>query len=820
MFGSSVAARFRPCAVAVAVMLVTTALLQVGATAPAAAAGSSVGVFAWGDNTYGQLGNGSSTGPDICNGSSPCGTTPAPVLLPAGVSPTAIAGGGQFALAIGSDGHLYAWGSALGLGNGDTTNSDTPVVVPLPSGVTPTAVAAGEQTGYAIGSDGTLYAWGNNIVGQLGDGTSSVAPTFLPVVVSFPSGVTPKAVAAGGDFAVAIGSDGKLYAWGDNQTGELGNGTNTGPDACAPPQFACGTTPAPVLLPSGVTPTAIAGGFGTAYALGSDGKLYAWGEDSLGELGNGSSTSPDTCNVPMAVPMAIPCGTTPAPVLLPSGVTFSAIAAGSQTAYAIGSNTKLYAWGDSSFGKLGNGTSSGAGDSTPAPVLLPSGVAPTAIAGGAFNAYALGSDGKLYAWGDNQDGELGNGTGTGSASTPVAVPLPSGSILQKLGPQELASGGYAIVNAPDVAPSITTQPTNQTLFAGQNATFSAAASGFPAPTVQWQVSTDGGVTFSPVPGATDTTLTISDTTVAESGNEYEAVFSNSSSSTPTDVADLTVNPDVAPSITTQPTNQTLFAGQDAAFNAAAGGFPAPTVQWQVSSDGGVTFSPVPGATQTTLTISDTTVAESGNEYEAVFTNSVSSATTDAATLTVNPDIAPAITTQPLDQSVYAGTSAAFTAAASGTPTPTVEWQVSVDGGVTWDDTGVTSTSISGMPTAFVNGWELRAVFTNGGGSATTNAATLSVLPDIAPVVTIEPLNQSVASGGTATFTAAASGTPTPTVQWQVSVDGGVTWDDTGVTSTTISGMPTAFVNGWELRAVFTNGGGSATTNAATLTVTE
>ena len=74
-------------------------------------------------------------------------------------------------------------------------------------------------------------------------------------------------------------------------------------------------------------------------------------------------------------------------------------------------------------------------------------------------------------------------------------------------------------------------------------------------------------------------------------------------------------------------------------------------------------------------------------------------------------------------------------------------------------------------------------------------------------------------GGTATFTAAASGTPTPTVQWQVSVNGGSMWIDApGLTSTTISGMPTALLNGWEFRAVFTNDEGAAATNAATLTI--
>ncbi len=115
---------------------------------------------------------------------------------------------------------------------------------------------------------------------------------------------------------------------------------------------------------------------------------------------------------------------------------------------------------------------------------------------------------------------------------------------------------------------------------------------------------------------------------------------------------------------------------------------------------------------------------------------------------------------------------------------------------------------------------MRAVFTNPAGSATTNPATITVLADIAPMVTAQPLSQSVASGGTLTFTAAASGEPTPTVYWQLSLNGGSAWIDLRWLTTTsfTTGPLTAFVNGWEVRAVFTNPAGSATTNPATIHV--
>jgi hypothetical protein len=466
--------------------------------------------------------------------------------------------------------------------------------------------------------------------------------------------------------AYAIGSDGNIYAWGDNAWGALGNGTTTSSD-----------TPVKVSLPSGVTPKAISGGgggvtSGFSYMVGSDGNLYAWGYNHDGELGDGTTTGPDICSVTLPPPFSgtiqNPCSTTPVKVSLPPSVTA------------------------------------------------------TAIAGNATGGTAIGSDGKLYAWGD---GQLGNGSSSGS-DKPVVVSVPSGSVGVALGQGYNAVVSYAIVNAPDVAPSVTTQPISQSVDAGLPVSFTAAASGFPAPTVQWQVSTDGGLTFSPVSGATSDTLSIADPTVAEDGNEYEAMFTNGSSP---------------------------------------------------------------------------------------------NATTDPATLSVTADVIPGVTTDPLSQSVHAGYPVTFSAAASGTPAPSVRWQVSVDGGSTWLDTSLTTPTFSGMPTSFVNGWEFRAVFTNLAGSATTTAATLTVLPDIAPVVTTDPLNQSVAPGGTATFSAAASGAPTPTVRWQVSINDGETWIDTSLTTPTISGMPTSYLNGWEFRAVFTNGGGSAVTTAATLTVT-
>ena len=132
--------------------------------------------------------------------------------------------------------------------------------------------------------------------------------------------------------------------------------------------------------------------------------------------------------------------------------------------------------------------------------------------------------------------------------------------------------------------------------------------------------------------ASSTSYTISSTTASQNGYRYRAVFSNSLGTVTTAAATLTVH--YAPILTSSPTSQTVTAGSSVSFTASATGNPTPTVQWQVSTDGGSTWSNISGATSTTFTLSTTTASENGYEYRAVFTNSLGSATTTAAILTV------------------------------------------------------------------------------------------------------------------------------------------------------------------------------------------
>jgi hypothetical protein len=389
---------------------------------------------------------------------------------------------------------------------------------------------------------------------------------------------------------------------------------------------------------------------------------------------------------------------------------------------------------------------------------------------------------------------------------------------------------------------ITAQPTSVTAAAGTVATFTAAASPASSAVVQWEVLRAGGSGWLDIVGATSRSYSLTATT-AENGDEFRAVFTYQRSTATTLAVTLTVTaassaranalqPTQAasasvPAITQQPQSDAVMFGSSVTFSAAASGVPAPSVQWEVSADGGNTWSSVAGAASTSYQLTANT-DENDYLYRAVFTNSAGSVTTEAAVLvvTTSPVEAPAITVGPSDQSAQAGSGVSFTAVATGNPTPSVQWQVSTDGGSTWSDiSGADGSSYSFTATIDENDYQYRAVVSNFvGPPVPTAAATLTVtLAASAPLITSQPTNQAVVSGHAATFSASASGNPSPTVQWQVSTDSGATWGAVaGGTSSTLSFTAAADENGYQYRAVFTNvfsnSQNSATTSAATLTV--
>ncbi|HEY4452088.1 MAG TPA: IPT/TIG domain-containing protein [Solirubrobacteraceae bacterium] len=375
------------------------------------------------------------------------------------------------------------------------------------------------------------------------------------------------------------------------------------------------------------------------------------------------------------------------------------------------------------------------------------------------------------------------------------------------------TGAFAETTA---APAIVKQPVSKTVSEGKPVSFEATASGKPAPSAQWEVSSNGGASWSQIAGATATKYTIAVVGPSENGYQFRATFTNSVGVATTAVATLSVN--TPPAVTAQPISETVQEGQNATFEAAASGRPAANVLWQSSTNGGTTWSNINTATSTTLTIAGATTALSGDEYRAVFTNSLGKATSEAATLTVQK--APAVSKQPANVTVAEGQSASFEAAASGFPAPGVQWELSADAGSSWSAiSGATATRYTIATTAFAeSGDELRATFTNGAGTATSSAATLTVLSP--PVVTRDPLSTTVKAGERVVFEGAAGGTPTPTTQWEISTNGGGAWSAVaGETSEALVIEEAALAeNGVEYRARFTNSSGTAISNVATLTV--
>lgn len=381
-------------------------------------------------------------------------------------------------------------------------------------------------------------------------------------------------------------------------------------------------------------------------------------------------------------------------------------------------------------------------------------------------------------------------------------------------------------------PLVTQQPAASTVLVGQGASFTATASGFPAPAVTWQKRLKGEVAWTndiSDTGVNTTQLSIAHASAEENESEYRAVFESAAGTAHSEAAKLFV--DSAPIVSKNPQDAGTGPGQTVHFRSAANGVPAPEVRWQVSTDFGESWSEdTTDAGNSTPELSVlASISADGYEYRAVFTNAAGTAFTTAATLTVSePAAKPEVTGQPEPETVIAGGTAVFTAAASGSPTPTVQWEVSTDGGEHWaadHDTGSRSTTLA------ITGAELsqsgnryRALFTNRYGTATTRAATLTVLSgQTPPAVTAQPSPATVLAGEAAIFTSSASGTPAPTVQWQVSRDGGATWSldsaDGGATSNTLVVSPaSAAESGYRYRALFTNPAGTATSAAATLTV--
>ena len=320
-------------------------------------------LWAWGSNGNGQLGNGQTT-----DSSAPVEVTGFSNIVALSVAPD-----DSFTLALDANGKVWSWGAngsgQLGRNDGLYADEDTPAVVPELSNIV--AVAGGTGHAIALRSDGTVWAWGGNDYGDLGDGSGTGRDYAAPV-----PGLTNTIGIASGDYHnFALCANGKVWGWGFNEIAELGIGNEN-------------DQPRPVLVSTLTNAVALSGGYYHSIALLSDGTIKAWGENLNGEIGNLSSF-------------------TPVPV---SGLSnIIAIACGKFHNLFLDQTGRLWVWGNDDYGQLGDG---GAGSTVP--FLLTSVSNVTAIAGGRTSSMISTADGSLYMWGNS---------GSFSQGTPFLVDL-------------------------------------------------------------------------------------------------------------------------------------------------------------------------------------------------------------------------------------------------------------------------------------------------------------------------------------------------------------------------------------------------------------
>jgi alpha-tubulin suppressor-like RCC1 family protein len=372
-----------------------------------------------------------------------------PVEVSALPDPLALSAGYQASLALLPGGTVMGWGENRNGSAGDGTYG----AVPEPAAVCAAAAApsATEQscpagpflqgvTGVASGgfhslallADGTVRAWGANGRGQLGVG-STIATSAVPAPVCTKRETPCKpenylrevaAVAAGERYSLALLRDGTVLAWGENAEGELGTGSAKGPEGCIEGTIACSRVPVPVTHLAGVE--ALAAGDFHSLALLEDGHVMAWGANTDGQLGDGTTKQR---NVPVAV-----CATGQQAPCTGGLAGVRAVTAGLSTSVALLGNGTVADWGTGENGELGIGTMTGpetckSDSCATRPVLVAGLSGVEAVASGVEDRSVIAvAGGTVFAWGDGASGELGDGLEEASPQpTPVCEPFATGA---------------------------------------------------------------------------------------------------------------------------------------------------------------------------------------------------------------------------------------------------------------------------------------------------------------------------------------------------------------------------------------------------------
>ena len=408
-----------------------------------------------------------------------------------------------------------------------------------------------------------------------------------------------------------------------------------------------------------------------------------------------------------------------------------------------------------------------------------------------FSVTATGTSPLTYQW--NKNGAVISGASSASYTTPATAASDNNAqftvTVTNSVSKVTSSAATLTVNVP---PAISTQPASQTVAVGQTATFSVVATGTGTLTYQWKKN---GTTMS---GATSASYTTAATVASDNGASFNVTVTDIAGNVTSNAATLTVN--APPSITAQPANQTVNAGQTATFTVTAAGTGTLTYQWK---KGGTAIG---GATAASYTTPATASSDSGAQFTVTVTNSFGNVTSNAATLTVN--IPPTISAQPASQTVAVGQTATFSVTATGTGTLTYQWKKNGTA-----ISGATSASYTTPATVSSdNGATFTVTIASSTGNVTSSAATLTV--NTPPSITAQPANTTVIAGQTATFSVTAAGTAPLTYQWKMNGTA-----ISGATSSSYTTAATTTGNSSEQFSVtVTNSSGNITSNPVTLTV--
>lgn len=451
---------------------------------------------------------------------------------------------------------------------------------------------------------------------------------------------------------------------------------------------------------------------------------------------------------------------------------------------------------------------SGSDDAAPpetAPVITsqPASVTVSAGSPATFTVVASGSGSVSYQW-------QRNGTAIAGATGPsytLASPAVADSgasfnvvVSNGVGPTP-SSTATLTVTPPPVAPSISSQPVGTTVASGTAATFSVVAAGTAPISYQWQRE---GVNIA---GATTATYTLASATPADTGTSFRVIVSNAAGSVTSTAVQLSVVDTVTPpTLLAQPQSANTLDGSTAQVSVSAGGTPPFSYQWRRNG------TAIAGATAATYTTPALTLADSGAAFTVVVSNSAGSVTSNAATITVNPQLV-ALTAQPASASVPAGQPATFSVTATGSAPISYQWRRNGTA-----IAGATGASYTTPATSIADSGALFTVLvSNAANSVTSATATLTVsAAAVAPTIATAPASLTVSEGQTASFSVSAAGTAPLTYQWRRNAV-----DIAGATSASYTTGATTLAadNAARYSVRVSNAAGSVTSADAVLTVT-